>query len=1070
MLKLDNITKVYEVGEMKQVALNGVSLSFRKNEFASILGPSGSGKTTLLNIIGGLDKYTSGDLIINNVSTKEYKDSDWDSYRNHKIGFVFQSYNLISHQTVLQNVVLALTLSGISKKEGIERAKQALIDVGLEDHIYKRPNQLSGGQMQRVAIARALVNDPDILLADEPTGALDSETSVQIMKLLKDISKNKLVIMVTHNPSLAEKYSNRIINLIDGKIISDTNPYKKKKEKETSGYIKTKKTFMSFMTALSLSFNNLMTKKGRTILVSVAGSIGIIGIALIMSLSNGFQNYIDKIQEETLSSYPLTITSETADMTSMLLSMVSGDSTNDNTNKVVEKQYVTSMFSNIATNDLRSFKYHLEQNEDKIKDDVSSIKYSYSIDPTIYTKEKNGDITKVNPNTLFTSMFSSNIMSSYSNYSSIFSQMTDDIDALNEQFDVLAGSWPEKYDELVIVLSEPNAIPDLLVYFLGLRDMDELTDTITKLMSGEEVNLNNEPLELTYDELMDIELKLIHPSNLYKYNSKYEIYEDMSEDIDYVKKLYDKATRLKIVGVVAPKKGSTSMTLTQGVAYTKDLIDYIIEEAKKSEIVKKQLDNKDIDVFSNLRFDEEKEKDTLNFEDMISVDEDMLKSAFNINIDSKSLENKTKSYMQNIQNSITTNTNPAYENLKLTLETLAKNMLNNYIENPKETFTNPLDPSIILPVIHINIVDNYVSEYMSSDDATKLIKSLESKYVIPSSVYNETFSAMLSSMIKGYITSYNEMDSSQTTDGDNMGALITSESVDIIVSNFMSQAIVLGVLENLSSKMTEAVMQKTILTDVGNLTQEIINSFSNAFDVDPNKISKAFKFDLSESELRRIMEAMMNTEEKNTQKSNLIKLGYQDKDDPTSISVYFKSFDSKENFVDFIDEYNDNATKNNEEDKVLRYTDITGILMGSVKKVINSVSYVLIAFVSISLVVSSIMIGIITYISVFERTKEIGILRAIGASKRNISSIFNAETFIIGLLSGLFGVGVTLSLIPIINLIIHSATGNYNINASLPLVGGIILIILSVILTLIGGIIPSKAASKKDPVIALRTE
>ena len=1059
MLKLDNITKVYELGEMKQVALNGVSLSFRNSEFAAILGPSGSGKTTLLNIIGGLDKYTSGDLIINNISTKEYKDSDWDSYRNHRIGFVFQSYNLISHQTVLQNVVLALTLSGISKKEGIEKAKKALIDVGLEDHIYKRPNQLSGGQMQRVAIARALVNDPDILLADEPTGALDSETSVQIMKLLKEISKNKLVIMVTHNPDLADKYSNRIINLIDGKIVSDTNPVKEKKEKEKVKYEKTKKTFMSFFTALSLSFNNLMTKKGRTALVSIAGSIGIIGIALIMSLSNGFQNYIDKIQEDTLSSYPLTITSETADMTGMLLSMVSGDATNDNSNKVIEKQYITSMFSNISSNDLKSFKYHLEDNEDKIKNDVSSIKYAYSIDPIIYTKEKNGEITKVNPNSLFTSMFSSSAMTgAYSSYSSIFSQMLDDKKALDEQYDVLAGSWPDNYDELVLVLSEPNTIPDLLVYFLGLRDMDELTDMITKLMSGEQVESNDEPLELTYEDLMNIEFKLIHPSDTYKYNSKYNIYEDMSDDSKYMKDLYNKATRLKIVGVVAPKEGTTSMTLMQGVSYTKDLIDYIITTASKSDIVKKQLENKDIDVFSNLRFDEKKEENTLNFEDMISVDEKMLKSAFNINIDSKSLENKTKSYMQSIQGSITTNTIPAYDYLKLTLETLAKNMFNNYIKNPKEEFVHPLDPSIKIAIIHNNDVDSYVSEFLKSEESISLIKDLENKYVVPSSVYNETFNAMLSSMFKGYIAAYNQTDPSQTIDPENMGALVPKEAVDVTVSGFMSQAAILGVLDTLSSKMTEAVMQKSILTDVGNLTQEIIGSFSNAFNIDPDKIASAFKFDLSEEELRRIMEAMMTTEEKGTQKANLIKLGYQDKDDPTSISVYFKSFDAKENFIDFIDEYNDKVEKKGEDSKVLRYTDITGILMGSVKKVINSVSYVLIAFVSISLVVSSIMIGIITYISVLERTK------------KNISSIFNAETFIIGLLSGLFGIGVTLALIPPINMVIHSLTDNMNINAALPLAGGIILIILSVILTLIGGIIPSKAASKKDPVIALRTE
>ena len=595
-------------------------------------------------------------------------ETDWDIYRNHRIGFVFQSYNLISHQSILQNVVLALTLSGISKKESIKRAKQALVDVGLEDHIYKKPNQLSGGQMQRVAIARALVNNPDILLADEPTGALDSKTSVQIMKLLKKIAKDKLVIMVTHNPELAKEYSNRIIELKDGKITSDSNPFDVKKDKEIEKYIKTKKTSMSYLTALSLSFNNLMTKKGRTVLVAFAGSIGIIGIALILSLSTGFQNYIDKLQEDTLSSYPLTITRDTADMTSMLLSMV-GDSSNvAEGDMVVEQQYIASMFSNIKTNDMKSFKNYLEQNYKKVDKDISSIKYSYSIDPVIYTKTLQGKIVKVNPNSMFTSMSGGNgITSLYSSYSSVFTQLIDDQEALDAQYDILAGSWPSKYNEMVLVLPAKNAIPDMLVYFLGLRDIDELYDMVTKLMSGESVTEKNEPLELSYEQLMNIEFKLVNPSDLYKYNNKYKIYENMENDKKFIENLFKSSEGLKISGIVTAKKGVSSMALTPGVAYRSDLVEHIIDNASKSAMVKKQLSNTNIDVFSIValglsttpivaspsssgkRFDElDETSGELNFEDMISVDEKMLESAFNIKIDQKEMEKTTTNYMNEI--------------------------------------------------------------------------------------------------------------------------------------------------------------------------------------------------------------------------------------------------------------------------------------------------------------------------------------------------------------------------------------------------------------------------------------
>ena len=1073
MLELIDITKIYKTGDLMQKALDGVSIKFRKNEFASILGPSGSGKTTLLNLIGGLDKYTSGDLIINGISTKKYKDSNWDSYRNHRIGFVFQSYNLISHQTVLQNVMLALTLSGISKKESVERAKKVLDDVGLTDHIYKRPNQLSGGQMQRVAIARALVNDPEIVLADEPTGALDSDTSLQIMELLKNIAKTKLVIMVTHNPDLANEYSTRIIQLKDGKITSDSNPVKNnfRAKSETESVNKTKKTNMSIFTALGLSFNNLMTKKGRTILAAFAGSIGIIGISLILSLSTGFQNYIDKLQEDTLSSYPLTIASETTDMSSLLMAMV-GDETESNSTegKVVEKQYVTNMFSSLTTNDLKSFKRHLEDNKKELDKYISTITYTYSVDPLIYSKSKSGELSKVNPNSMFTAMYGNMGASSlFSSYSSVFTQMTDDTAALEEQYDVLAGRWPEKYDEMIIVLSDKGTIPDLLLYYLGVRDMDELNDIIGKVMKGETVEVTNDPLEFTYEELMDLELKLVKKTDIYKYNKKYNIYEDMSDDEDYINNLYNKAEVLDIVGVVCPKKGVTSMALQTGVSYKKELITHIINDARNTDIVKKQLADEDVDVFSNTRFDSKENNKSMDFDDLISIDKDMLASAFNIKLDENEIKKLTESYMNQISASITTDIVPAKNAYLGALRSLSTDMFNNYIENPKETGSIAMMPGVEVAVIHMNDVDNYVNEFLKSSSAQSTMKDLENKYVIPVSGYETAFSALLKGEMQGYIAAYYVMDQSLSESSENMGAAILAAGVDPAVDGFMNAPEIDASAEVLASKMTEAKMQKEILTKVGELTAELMGKIASSFNVDPDKIAKAFKFDLSEEELSRIMTAMLTKDESGSAFANLVSLGYQDENEPTFISVYFRDFDAKEFFKDFIEDYN-KKYEDVDKDKVINYTDVTGILMSSVKKIVNSVSYVLIAFVSISLVVSSIMIGIITYISVLERTKEIGILRAIGASKGNISSIFNAETFITGLLSGLIGVGFTYSVLPFINKIIHDTTGNPDITAVLYPVPALILIVLSIVLTLIGGFIPSKKASKQDPVIALRTE
>jgi len=1037
MLEIKKLTKVYETAGFTQIALDEVSVNFRKCEFASILGQSGSGKTTFLNIIGGLDHYTSGDLIINEVSTKDYTDRDWDTYRNHRVGFVFQSYNLISHQTVLRNVELALTLSGVSKEERKEKALKALKDVGLEKHVYKKPNQLSGGQMQRVAIARALVNNPEIILADEPTGALDSETSKQIMEVLKNVSKEKLVIMVTHNPELAKKYSNRIINIKDGHIISDTNPYDGKENTKESTKVlknKSKRTSMSFLTALSLSFNNLMTKKARTLLVAFAGSIGIIGIALILAISTGFQNYVDDIQEDTLTSYPLTIMKESVDITSMLLGLSGQD---DDTEKVsgetvIEKQQVSKTLASIKANDIKSFKKYLESNRDKLKKDVSSIGYMYSVDPYIYTYDASKSIAKVNPSNLFSSMYNSNVLTSVGSANSIFSPMLNDESTYKEQYEILKGRLPESYDEIVVSLPKKNEIPDLLVYSLGFRDNKELSDIISKIFRGEGVSNLNEPLKLTYDDILNRDLRMILPFNLYKYNDKYEVYEDMSKDTEYMKNQYDKAIKLKIVGVIAPKSTSPS-SMTSGIYYKQELVDYIIDEASKTEIVKAQLKDSTIDVFSGNKFDEKNNTDSFTFSDLVSVDEDKLKEVFNVNIDEKQMAKDSEFYISNINGAITTDTTPA-------------------LESYEETFNKVLDN-------FKNYLD--VDSYLNSSDLNSMVSSLEKEYYIPADTYKTIYKGILEGILTAYNTAIaNIPEALPDETKETMKDAIYTQIINGINDRVEVQASII----EMAKTMTETKMRVVILKNVSEMTSNITSKLSNAFSIDSSKFTSAFKLNFSEDELMRVVTAM--TSEESSAETNLLKLGYQDKEEPTIISVYFTSFNGKENFLKFIKEYNDKV----EEKKEINYSDLTGSLMSSVKTIVNAVSYVLIAFVSISLIVSSIMIGVITYISVYERTKEIGILRSIGASKGNISSIFNAETFIIGFLSGLIGIGISYIAIPIINAVIHNLTENMSLNAKLTLDNAILLIILSIVLTLIGGLIPAKAASKRDPVEALRTE
>ena len=959
--------------------------------------------------------------------------------------------------------------------------------VGLKEQAHKKPNQMSGGQMQRVAIARALVNDPKILLADEPTGALDSVTSVQVMELLKEVAKDRLVIMVTHNPDLAKNYSTRIVRLKDGEITEDTNPYKMEEiEEKPAKHKNLGKSSMSVFTAFLLSLNNLLTKKGRTFLTAFAGSIGIIGIALILALSSGFQNYVDKIQEDTLTSYPLTVQSETADIGSALLSTMSSDEEDENVkeNTVQEQPNVRELFGSVGKNDLKSFKEYLEENKDKVDQMVSLTRYNYSVTPTVYTKNIDNELMAVNPNNLISTVMgnSSTLMTTSM---SIFSELPESTDMINEQYEILDGKFPEKYNEIVLVLPDENKISDLMLYSLGLRNQDELQDLLTKIMSGEDVEKLESPLEFTYDELKNIEFKLIDPSALYQYNEKYNVYEDMAEDEDFMNNVYNNSEKLNIVGIVKPKSQMTSMT---GVLYTRDLTKYVIEKASNSEIVKKQLENENIDVFSGKSFDEDSKTSGIDFQDLVTIDEKAIEEAFNVNISTKDIQNMTEGYMKEISNAITTDTSSAQNLFLNNLSTIMKNILNNYIkENEVGGFAK----------ISLSDVDEVVSKGLESSENITILSDMEKQYVIPKDSFKSMYNEIISGFLKQYITMMsgvteevpgidkdeqnttnnevqsNETESENTSENttENItkdpSAILVESSVNTIVNTLVKQDGIVSGTEKIAQGMVEANMQKTILTKVGELTGKLMETMASSFNIDTNKFKNAFKFEMNEDEIRRLMESMTSAGTTKNANTNLLELGYQNLNEPTSIWFYFKDFDPKELFLNFLDEYNSDMESQDEE-KVIKYSDLTGLLMSSVKTIIDSVSYVLIAFVSISLIVSSIMIGIITYISVLERKKEIGILRAIGASKKNISSIFNAETFIVGLFAGIIGIGVTLLLLIPINLVIHSI--NTDITAVLPFTGGAILVILSVILTLIGGLIPSKAAAKKDPVLALRSE
>ena len=986
MLEIRNIVKNYETGSETVHALKGVSIAFRESELVSILGQSGCGKTTLLNIIGGLDQYTSGDLIINGQSTKQYKSADWDIYRNHSVGFIFQSYNLIPHQSVISNVELALTLSGVSKAERRRRAKEALEKVGLGNQLNKRPNQMSGGQMQRVAIARALVNDPDILLADEPTGALDSETSIQIMELVKEIAKDRLVIMVTHNPELAEKYSTRIVKLLDGQIVGDSDPFDPAKEPAHSEVRKTEvtkgqKTSMSFLTALSLSKNNLMTKKGRTFLTSFAGSIGIIGIALILSLSNGVQEYINSVERSTLASFPVSIQHETVDYTSLMTSMMNvRDNAEENrdpdriyTNDI-STEMMKTMLSEMQTNNLAEFKEYLESDPDGISASIEEIQYSYDSNLYIYGHSADGDIMQINPSTVmsammgqsmadnvsqmtntYSSLMGSSSMSSYDAFRELLST-----DMLKTEYEVLAGRLPEAYDEVVVLVTDRNELSDVTLYTLGLRDQDELEGMMSSVMAGESFDLDTGDLSFSYDDLMGMEFSMLTAPEFYQKNDD-GTWTDMRSDSEFMEQAAENGLKLKVVGILKPDADSLiSSTNSGGIGYTHALTEYMIDKTNSSELVKEQKENPDVDVFTGIEFpkaDEEEEQ--------------------------------------------------------------------------------PMSQSEAMEML---------TGMLTEEQRTKLNEGIMA-------AITEEQQAQIQSAMMGMVSD-EQMNSI-------MMGVLTPEQLTQLQSG-----------ADVNSLLTDAQKAQMSAQIAASLTAEQNAELSTMMNgmVDPTKMYTIFMQVLTTDQLRQLMDMTKEPETTDaTYDGNLKLLGVAELSEPSSMKIYATDFESKEKITQLIEKYNDSKIADDNQADVINYTDYVGLMMSSVSDIINAISYILIAFVAISLIVSSIMIGIITYISVLERTKEIGILRAMGASKRDISNVFNAETLIVGFSAGVIGIAVTLLLNIPINIIIENITGIANV-ALLPWQGGVILVVISMLLTLIAGLVPAGVAAKKDPVEALRTE
>ena len=1064
MLQLKKIHKQYKTGDLVQTALDKVSLSLRDCEFVAILGPSGSGKTTLLNIIGGLDRYDSGDLIINGISTKKYTDRDWDSYRNHTIGFVFQSYNLIPHQTVLANVELALTISGVSGAERRRRATEALQKVGLGNQLHKHPTEMSGGQMQRVAIARALVNDPDILLADEPTGALDSETSIQVMELLKEVAKDRLVVMVTHNPELAHQYATRIVQLKDGVIRSDTDPYEPDTAQLAPPVHKSMgRSSMSPLTSLSLSFNNLLTKKARTLLTAFAGSIGIIGIALIISLSAGVNQYIDDTERSTLSEYPLQILSSGMDLTSMLTSgsPASGSGTTAEEGMVPVRQLITQMVAGITSNDLKSLKTYLESDDCTIAEDATSIEYSYNVQPQIYREDADGSIRQVNPDSSLSSLgisstSSTNSMMSSMMNTSVFYQLPESDELYNSQYEVKAGRWPEKYNECVAVLGADGTITDYALYALGLRDSAELDKMIQQFAQNQNVDVPTDFKTYRYSDFIGIQFKLVNAADRYLRDDDHNAWVDKSDDKDFMKSLVASSETLTVVGVVQPKEDASASMLSSGIAYPAALTQHVIAAAADSQMVQDQLASPSINVMNDEPFGAE-DASAFDMSSLFRIDTDMLKSAFQFDTSKLNFDLSGAFDLDNGSVDLGSLLDPDDFQLDLDL-----------------TETPDLDMSTLTDLFAN--MDLSVSEDKMQELAQKVLVGYKD-YVIGNGILN---------LNKISFSQYLKSDAFKTLMNDAMGELFDQDALQAQFSEAMQTAMS-TLMESYSSQISETLqtqlgsamqtaMTKLMTQMSQNIQSQMQQSFSqlgsqmeSALKIDATAFQKAIQFNMSEDDLTDLMKSAMLSSTA-TYDSNLQTLGYADLDAPSQIKIYPQDFDHKASVVAKLDAYNNNMRSQGADDKVIHYTDVVGTLMTSVTEIINMISNMLVAFVSISLVVSSIMIGVITYISVLERRKEIGILRAIGASKRNISEVFNAETFIIGLCSGVMGIVLSEILLIPGNMLIQKISNGTNVVARLPLNAALVLIVLATVLTILGGFIPAKGASRSDPVKALRSE
>jgi putative ABC transport system permease protein len=1064
MLQLKKIHKQYKTGDLVQTALDKVSLNLRDCEFVAILGPSGSGKTTLLNIIGGLDRYDSGDLIINGISTKKYTDRDWDSYRNHTIGFVFQSYNLIPHQTVLANVELALTISGVSGAERRRRATEALQKVGLGNQLHKHPTEMSGGQMQRVAIARALVNDPDILLADEPTGALDSETSIQVMELLKEVAQDRLVVMVTHNPELAHQYATRIVQLKDGVIRSDTDPFEPDTAQLAPPVHKSMgRSSMSPLTSLSLSFNNLLTKKARTLLTAFAGSIGIIGIALIISLSAGVNQYIDDTERSTLSEYPLQILSSGMDLTSMLTSgsPASASGTTAEEGMVPVRQLITQMVAGITSNDLKSLKTYLESDDCTIAEDATSIEYSYNVQPQIYREDADGSIRQVNPDSSLSSLgisstSSTNSMMSSMMNTSVFYQLPESDELYNSQYEVKAGRWPEKYNECVAVLGADGTITDYALYALGLRDSAELDKMIQQFAQNQNVDVPTDFKTYRYSDFIGIQFKLVNAADRYLRDDDHNAWVDKSDDKDFMKNLVASSETLTVVGVVQPKEDASASMLSSGIAYPAALTQHVIAAAADSQMVKDQLASPAINVMNGEPFGAE-DASAFDMSSLFRIDTDMLKSAFQFDTSKLNFDLSGAFDLDNGSVDLGSLLDPDDFQLDLDL-----------------TETPDLDMSTLTDLFAN--MDLSVSEDKMQELAQKVLVGYKD-YVIGNGILN---------LNKISFSQYLKSDAFKTLMNDAMGELFDQDALQAQFSEAMQTAMS-TLMESYSSQISETLqtqlgsamqtaMTKLMTQMSQNIQSQMQQSFSqlgsqmeSALKIDATAFQKAIQFNMSEDDLTDLMKSAMLSSTA-TYDSNLQTLGYADLDAPSQIKIYPQDFDHKASVVAKLDAYNDNMRSQGADDKVIQYTDVVGTLMTSVTEIINMISNMLVAFVSISLVVSSIMIGVITYISVLERRKEIGILRAIGASKRNISEVFNAETFIIGLCSGVMGVVLSEILLIPGNMLIQKISNGTNVVARLPLNAALVLIVLATVLTILGGFIPAKGASRSDPVKALRSE